>query len=400
MEDNATSIAAARWLVFVALSTARLIFSTILAVWLAGRRGRGLLLGKKGLVNSATCGRILSVATLLLAGVAFADPPDESAAIAADRLRLEWRGTEQCRPTSDVFDGLRRLLGGDPNRILSYSYEVVAEVQQLTHGWSVALSARGENGAMSRKLLVPSCEEVAQAVSLVISLWVQPAPVADSIVSQDEGTRVTRLDNLEPDRGGALPRWTRPPTAGGQVLLIRRDSVSLRARHWRFRALAGGVAMAGAVPDLGWGFSGRVGLDWDSFRFEGIFVALQPKEVATSNAAVRARFALIATGMRVALALPVTARLNVQPGVWALLGRLHGEASGSELESSTPSNEGWGAAGVCLEAQLKLGRATLQFGGGNGLPFGRPRFFVGQDLLYQTPPVTWHAEFLIGFAFP
>jgi RNA polymerase sigma-70 factor, ECF subfamily len=248
---------------------------------------------------------------------------------------------------------------------------------------------------------VPSCNEVAQAAALVISLWIQSPSVqvpdrAPSREGTDEAVTTRRLSDIEPDT---------PNRASGararSRLRLRRDHFGAapgRSSHGHFAL--GMAVLAGALPSPSWGLTGRAGVSLGAWRIEGLFLWLDKRQVlAPASPSLGGEFGLLASGMRIAYALPVTAFLNVQPGIWSLIGRLHGDGIGT-LTRSTPSNDGWGAAGLGLEASLSIGHVSLSLGGGNGLPFGRPRFLVGDTLLYRTQPVTWFAHLLGTVAFP
>lgn len=145
---------------------------------------------------------------------------------------------------------------------------------------------------------------------------------------------------------------------------------------------------------------GRFGAVLGAWHVDGQVLLLDNRQsFAPNEQSLGGEFGLVAGGVRVAHGLPVGRFLNIEPGIWSLIGRLRGTGLGA-MTRYTPSNDEWGAIGLGVEASVSIGHLVLSVGGGNGLPFGRPRFFVGDTLLYQTPPVVWFGHVLGGFAFP
>ncbi len=354
-------------------------------------------------MHSATSGSILGFIVLLLAGAVRAEtlstasiPPSQ------ELLSIEWVGSRNCRPTRDVFEGLRRLVGGDPNQLLTQEFVVRANVQELSEGWTLALSSNGPNGPIERQLTASTCSEVAQAAALAISLWVQPTYRSETRGARDEPSAVRPLTEVENGQSGqALGGY--PESSPWSRVRLRRDHFRAgHARHFRMHCALGITAMAGALPSWSWGLTGRIGVILGAWHVDGLLLWLGTQQSLASTGSgqpLGGEFGLLASGMRLAYALPVTALLNIQPGIWSLLGRLHGDGFGT-LAQSTPSNDGWGAVGLGVEASLSTSHFSLSLGGGNGLPLGRPRFFVGDSLLYQTSPVTWFGHLLGSVAFP
>jgi hypothetical protein len=353
-------------------------------------------------VQSAISGFIPGIIVLVVAGAVCAESPPASRLPSPELLSIEWVGSPNCRPAQDVFEGLRRLVGVDPNKLLTQKFVVRANVQQLSDGWTLALSSKGPNGPIERQLTVPSCSEVAQAAALVISLWVQPTDESESRGARDEPGAFRQLTAVEAGQLGLASGGDQESSTRSGVRLRREYFQAGHGRHFRMHWALGVTAVAGALPAWSWGLTGRVGVILGAWHVDGLWLWLGSQQrwtITGSAQPLGGEFGLLASGMRLAYALPVTAFLNVQPGIWSLLGRLHGEGLGT-LAQFTPSNDGWGAAGLGLDASLSAGRFSLAIGGGNGLPFGRPRFFVGDTLLYQTPAITWFGSFVGAVACP
>jgi hypothetical protein len=369
-----------------------------------GRRARSLLLADRGLVFFAMSGHFFSIVAFLLAGTIRSEARELVANTAKpprEFLHIEWQGSAACRPTKDVFEGLWRLLGGDPNSILTQELVVRATIGEQSRGWTLALSAVGSNGPIERTLSAPTCSEIAQAAALVISLWVQPAILPQPLAEQDEVGRVRPSAAADPE---TAPRAATEPRFATRVQL-RRDSWEVGPeRRLRLQLALGPTAFSGALPRWGWGITGRVGLVFRSWHADVLLVWLEDQQVWISRPApLGGRFGLMASGIRVARGWSLASFLNAQPGIWALIGRLRGEAMGQgtgDVTLATPSNGGWGAFGLGLDSEWRIRRVILTLGAGGGLPFGRPRFFLGNELLYRTPPVTWFGHLQVATAFP
>jgi hypothetical protein len=344
-------------------------------------------------------GPILGVVALLLAGAVRTQPVEpvsNGTQPPREFLTIEWSGSHGCRPTRDLQEGLRRLLGADPNALLTQEFAVRAAVTELPRGWTIALSATGPSGPMERNLSAPTCSEIAQAAALVISLWVQAPNLPEPETLPDEPAPVREL---EPTAVEAPNRLERLPSAS-RLLLERKSWEIGRGRRFRAHLALGATVFSGALPRWGWGATGRIGVAVGAWRLDALALWLDSQDIGSQSApSLGGRFNLLASGIRIAMAWPLLSALNAQPGIWLLMGRLHGEGTGA-LTQSTPSNDGWGAAGLDLDLELKIRRLLVTLGGGGGLPFGRPKFFLGEAPLYRTPPATWFGQFLVGTAFP
>jgi hypothetical protein len=347
-------------------------------------------------------GPIFGVLVLLIAGTIRAETLDgdsQGVAVARERLKIEWSGSGSCRPTSEIVEGLRRLMGGNPDLLLTQAFLVRAMIEPETHGWTLVLSAQGSHGPFERKVFAPTCTEVAQAAALITSVWLQPAIFPLPGTAQEEPSRPSSAIATEAvAEPSHRARAVRTPSSGS--LQLRQGTVTLgRSMHLRSELAFGTIALHGALPDWGSGLVGRIGasaLDW---RIDALFLWLAAQTTSAGTTALAGRFNLVASGLRIAYAVQLASDLNVQPGIWSLLGRLHGEGQG-EMSKSTPSNDGWGAAGLGIDGNLVLGRLSFALGGGYGLPFGRPRFFVGSNLLYKTSAVAGFGHLLVAVAFP
>jgi len=166
------------------------------------------------------------------------------------------------------------------------------------------------------------------------------------------------------------------------------------------RVSLGAAMLYGALPHTGWGVKGSLGASLDAWRLDVLLLWLNAQQVwGTTPRLVGGEFGLYATGLHLGRAWHIARFLSIQPGAWALVGRLHGEAIGV-VDRSTPSSDGWGAVGLEADAEVVFKRTTLMIGGGGGLPFGRPRFWLDDTYLYRTSSMAWFAHLLVGAAFP
>lgn len=349
-------------------------------------------------------GALIGIATLLVTGIVGAAPLSQGQVEDAARsvpVRIEWAGSVACRPTTEIVEGLRRLIGSESSPSPNLALEVDAVVESIEGGWTLALSATGRHGALHRNLVAPNCSELAQAASLVLSLWVQSTDIVDGSTPRPSPipvqSAVSAPSNDQARIAEASPRS-----------FVRQSRLSLRRQSWdtrpgrrlRLQFAIGATVFSGALPETGLGISGRVGVSLDSWRLEALGLWLESQRVwAGSRPTLGGEFSLLASGLLASRVIPIFHALNALPGIWAIAGQLKGASLGDVVQS-TPSRDGWGGAGVALDTEIRVRRLRIILGGGGGLPFGRPRFIVGEALLYQTPPVTWFAHLQAGTAFP
>lgn len=321
------------------------------------------------------------------------------------RLRIQWDGTESCRPDQDVRDGLHRLLGTDPEKLLDEPLLVSARIQRVARGWSLVLSIPGRQGPIERHLDAASCADIAQAASLIISLWIQPSRPKDPTLERDavvSDTGVTKpiptpSDPVEPRTYRSRPFLDLAPRVrlGFGAMRVRSSSTL------RLRAFAGLTLLHGALPSVGGGVTAGIAASLKRWEV-GLAVTWLDSQTLTrlEPIAVSGSFGLWATTARITRSYRLYDSLRLHPGFWALAGRLHAEAASVSMQSSTPSDGDWGAAGVGAGVTWSLRRlvATAELSG--GLPFGRPAFWVGEQLLYRTSPVVGFATLGIGAVFP
>lgn len=321
------------------------------------------------------------------------------------RLRIDWGGSESCRPINEVLDGLHRLLGSDPELLLDEPLLVSAKIQTTSRGWSLALSISGRRGPIERHIEAASCAEIAQAASLIISLWIQPSKPKAPLPERDVAATSSKPPDLGDAQSGPVEPEGRSPISPPELASrVQLGSGAMRVRatsRLRLRGFAGLTLFYGALPSAAGGVTAGVAASLN--RWEGglALLWLDSQRITTLEPlSVSGRFGLWATTARIARIYRLHGALRLQPGVWALVGRLHAEASGSSVESSTPSDGNWGAGGVGLTFLLNLRRisAMLEFGGGP--PFGRPAFWVGEQLLYRTSAFVGFGSIGMGVVFP
>src|SRR5580765_4757874 len=98
--------------------------------------------------------------------------PARAVAADAERVALDWDAPEGCPPREGVAREVNRLLGG------AAGAEVLAARASITRddgGFRVALSTewRGVHG--ERAIAARSCEELADAIAIVLALTIEPS---------------------------------------------------------------------------------------------------------------------------------------------------------------------------------------------------------------------------------
>jgi hypothetical protein len=351
-------------------------------------------------------GLFSGVLTMLAAGVAAPAIVEDAPPRTSTQFSLSWSGDAHCHPTDDVVEGVRRYVGGPPESVLVAPLVVQAHVEANANhdGLTLTLIASGPRGPMKRELAVANCNDVASATSLVLSLWIQAA-------QQSAQTLALESSVTTPDVPSDVPAAVAPVvqlqttsndmTRDESRLRVRRVAwTSVLARRTRLQFAGGAIALGGPLPRLGVGMLGRVGVFYGAWHADALLVWLNTQEQRSfAHPSIGGAFGFSALGIRVARHLVLTERLNIQPGLWTIVGRLAASSLGT-VARSTPADGDWGAVGLGLDAELRWGPVRFDVGAGGGLPFGRPRFTLGDEHLYRTSAWAAFAQSTLGTVFP
>jgi hypothetical protein len=307
-------------------------------------------------------------------------------------VKLHFSGTTDCRPENDTVDYLIRLLGENSPRPIPLPLEVEADIVALARGFRLTIHATNST-ASTRIIESRSCDELAQAAALVLSLWLQERASVESgphpePLTPPESPEMKGIPQVDSRSMKTLPNWV----LTSQLRLHKTHFAISPPRRLHLDASAGPFVSRGISPRTNLGGMAQLGLSLQRTHFElGVFwLSEQSTWKTVTGARVGGRFNLTAghvgLGQRFKGSLP----LFFEPSIWADLGRMH--AVGLKTSSSVESRGAWGAAGLANTVGVELGRIDVGLQVGVGLPFGRPRFLVDEILIFQPPSV-------LGFGF-
>ncbi len=236
----------------------------------------------------------------LLAGLMIALPTGahaESAAVPGENsFRLSWSAPASCPAESEVRQRIQRLLNESKLPPPATPLEVSAQVKASPEGFHLDLAVGSPPAARSRKLLAPSCGELAHATALVVALAIDPSLAAIPDAESD----ATTFDAATKDAGAAPDAPSSPPRCVGvpeftacevpdsptvlpapalSPATPKRESIDDEVRtpkKARFFALLGGSGVAfgalpQALPRVTLGAVYRRGVHWLELSANGAF---------------------------------------------------------------------------------------------------------------------------------
>jgi hypothetical protein len=301
----------------------------------------------------------------------------------APALRIQWDGSDACRPAADVAEHLRRLLGAS-NVTQIRKLDVRIAITAVPNGFDLVLDAETAEGHLRRALEVANCGDLAEAVALVLSVWLSERAVPATAQTSIE-------DGIASSAPAVAPTSTSPsnddvPLVGA---LPRVSQVRFTPTRWRerLRAEAGGTLAFGVLPEQAQGaFAGitarAFALRWS---LRGLWLQELTHLAQRSPRALGGRFGLIAAELRVAREFPLTSELALETFAWSMLGKLRAEGVGAD-EVAVSSGD-FGALGLGAATVVRRGRFHLGIEGALGFPWGRPRYLVDETVVFRPPPL-------------
>jgi len=100
-----------------------------------------------------------------------------SAAAESSAFSLDWKAPASCPPPSFVVDEITRLLGHAPGLVSDRPVSVDATVQSAGSAFIVRILLATPEGRGARTLRDASCERLALASALVVSIAIDPEAV-------------------------------------------------------------------------------------------------------------------------------------------------------------------------------------------------------------------------------
>lgn len=211
-------------------------------------------------------------------------------------FRLRWSAPASCPDESDVRQRIQRLLNESKLAPAAAPLEVTAQVSASREGFRLDLALGSAPAARSRKLLAPSCGELAHATALVVALAIDPSLAAIPDVESDATTSVAANEDAaaipnaatSPPRCVGVPEFTacevpvtptmlpgpaHPPPAPKRESID--DEVTAPKKERPFALLGGsGVAFGAlpqALPRVTLGAVYRRGVHWLELSANGAF---------------------------------------------------------------------------------------------------------------------------------
>lgn len=186
------------------------------------------------------------------------------AAAEGPAVSMQWSAPAGCPSAADVREDVEVLegSGNGPREPLVVDGEILAEAD----GYVLVLAMETRTGRDVRRIVAPSCEQLARAASLVIATMRDPVAVSARVdyVQRPSPPSIPELPaaSIEPVRQ-ARPRprlvESRPPAS---------ESTSSSPLRWRPILRLDGVAGSAALPRLDGGLAIAVGLTTAAFRAE------------------------------------------------------------------------------------------------------------------------------------
>jgi hypothetical protein len=242
-----------------------------------------------------------------------------------------------------------------------------------------AIDVTDEGGTTTRVVEGASCAEVAEALSLIAALGLEPNGVRD---------RTPASAPLSPLAGGTRDR------AGRIAALMRYEALALGLFHGA--AGPGGALGAGVAFGLeslrGWRPAFRLGAYWGASA-----------RVAFAGGDATARFTLIgAQGVFCLVRFPSAGLWGFRPCVELELGRLSGTSAGPAVLGAGTRSGLWASAGLALRADVDVwGPLRASIAASAIIPFTRHDFTFTPDATraFRVPAFGWRAAALLGVTF-
>ena len=320
--------------------------------------------------------------------------PNEATSLTTP-LSLRWSGTEHCHPEANLNEHLRRLLGKDFRIASNTALSVDAHISPVSGGLRLELRANGDT-ASPRALEVRSCEELAQAGALVLSVWLQEraviAPAKPQALPENSTPTSPSLEAPAPEP--ASPDWV----LSSRLRLEKTDFTVAPRRVVNLEVSGGPVLVFGVMPTIDWGMLGQLGLTVRRTHLQvgGLWLNEQ-SSWKTVPQKVGGRFSVLAGSVQLGQIFELSPRMTVEPALWSLLGRV--QAEGLDTNTTTTSRGAWGATGLSGTLCLQGHRLSLGLHLAAGIPFGRPHFLVDETLIFQAPSVMGLAQLRLALRF-
>jgi hypothetical protein len=315
-------------------------------------------------------------------------------------FQMTWEVPADCLPQAPARRKLAVLLGREPEDVASAPIEVHAAIARTgEEAWRVELAITQHGERRLRRLTASSCEELGDAVALLVALAIDPdmrtrlgAAPPDEPYAR-EGQQPPAAASLPAPAGSPAPLPARAEPMARPAMPYASFTGSTRRLRWDGFFGVGPVVEAGVLPHPGFGVSLAAGVDVERLRLE-----LGARYVTSARTDQGVYLHLEAVALRVCWLVPLGRDARLGPCAVGELGQLR--ADGSRAGAGSDSAD-WGAAraGAHIEAR-PLHPLHLALQADAGLPFGRPTFIVRGEQDHRPASVVAGARILLEVHIP
>ncbi len=290
--------------------------------------------------------------------------------VSAHGVSLDWRAPSECPRAADV---LSRVSGSSNDQ--RQAIVAVAAVSREGEAWVLSLSTEQGGVKGGRTLTSDSCEELARAAAVLLSLM------------------------LSPDGAGSVlfrePRPTAPPTPAPRP---EPTPAAPEPEPTRLELGAGWVTELGVLPRGATGPTLEVGIAWRDARIAvSGFWALAREQELEGQARVGGRLGHARVATTVCWS-PWTGGWGLDPCGALEVGATWAEGFGVSTPISTAS--WWVAPKGMVVGWVRSDHVRLSLGASLGAPLSRPSFYLEPyGELYQPDIVFFGTEVVLSYRF-
>jgi hypothetical protein len=324
-----------------------------------------------------------------------------AAQVAPARVALRWTAPDECPDDVQLVHRVEALLGESLLDAGEQALLVRASAQgNPDKGYAAKVSFTGAQGTEERYLEHPSCENLVQALALVIALAIDPERVRATQQTRD--AQADAHATVERPAPSAPPEPVNPPPARAEPNAAAPASSDRGSPLRGARFALHGVAGAGPLPGLGAGLEATLGWHLRSFRAQLVGRYWMPRETQLHDAPVSLDLALNTLGAR-ACFQPLTGAWQVAACAGGDLGDMSASGSGGGLQNLKAPHALYGDLAGGLELAYTGSRLSPEGGFEVSGALSRPLFGIRQD---DTPdsvsafrPAAWGFSVFLGLAF-
>jgi hypothetical protein len=321
---------------------------------------------------------------------------------AGEPIALTWVGPPGCPSEREVRAEIERVLGGPPDPAIQPHLRAEARVSGGRGGdFHVHLITDLGGVIGERDLHGRTCAAVANAAALIVALTFDPAALARRTNPAPAPPPPVPISPSSPAAPAAPVAEPIPPPLPAPLPPPPPSTVAERAPSRRPGFAVGilGAASIGALPGVGAGVGGLVGVRAGRFRAD-VSASYWPDKTAmlATEATVGGRFRLVAGDASACYAV-LTAPVEIAPCLGLEVGSMTG--AGVEVRSSGSGSALWVAPLAAAMAALPVGqRFAARFDLGVLVPVERPPFVLsGERTVYTAGPIAGRATLGIEVRF-